>query len=239
MNCRGQALAEFAVAAAVLAMLLLGLPVISRYHDLQVATLQGARRLAFERSWRGESVAAPDAQTLRSDLLPAAASADQPEPAAIRASYGRAAIAPQAAGAERALLAPFRLTARAGAGFDLRAADLQRASLRVAVSRPEGLPQPFDEIPVELSADYALLGDAWMSADPQQAARRAGALTAGPALQPAAGLLALGRGLLSIIEPAFREFCPGTIDPERVPADRLTTDTTSSDAAVTDWRAPC
>ena len=53
MNCRGQALAEFAVSVGVLATLLLGMPVICRYHELQVATIEGARRLAFESSWRG------------------------------------------------------------------------------------------------------------------------------------------------------------------------------------------
>ena len=45
-------MAEFAVAVAVLATLLLGMPIIGRYHELQVATIEGARQLAFRDSWR-------------------------------------------------------------------------------------------------------------------------------------------------------------------------------------------
>jgi hypothetical protein len=51
------------------------------------------------------------------------------------------------------------------------------------------------------------------------------------------GLVTVGTALLSVIEPQFRHFCPGIVDPEIVPADRLAR--AVDEAPVTGWRVTC
>jgi hypothetical protein len=239
MNCRGQALAEFAVAAGVLAMLLLGMPVICRYHELQVATIEGARRQAFESSWQQAHGARAGSETIRHDLFAQTGDAGQVVAARIDAS-DRQDPAPGLAGqAVRVLLAPFRAVALVQSGFDLRTPLLYRGDLAVTLSRPTELPQPFDEIPIELREHYALLGDDWASSGPGQVAERAGGLVVTRSLRSLHALTALGTQLLSIIEPAFRDFCPGQVDPERVPSDRLGTGIDHDSGPVSRWSPSC
>jgi hypothetical protein len=205
----------------VLVALLVGMPVICRYHELQVATIEGARRLAFESAWNEAESARVGIDRIRRDLFAQAGDSTQVVASRIDASE-RVDPAPGLAGqAARALLAPFRVGAIVQPGFDLRAPLMYRGDLVVALSRPAQLPEPFDEIPIELQEHFALLGDNWASAGPGQVAGRAGSLVITRALRPLHSLTALGTRLLSIVEPAFREFCPGQVDPERVPADRL------------------
>ena len=237
MNFRGQALAEFAVAVAVLATLLVGMPVISRYHELQVATIEGARRFAFQASWRQGIAPAPDAEALRAALFPSNAEHDQPVVAALEASLAVSAAPGRAGQAARAWLAPFRLAA--GSGFDLRDHALYRAELAMTASNPAGLPEPFAGVPVELREPYVLLTDEWASSGPDQVARRAGGLIITrtiPVLRP---LLSLGKGLLAIVEPAVRQLCPGVVDPERVPADRLKGAAAGEGRSTAAWRPAC
>lgn len=238
-NCNGQAMAEFAVAVTVLVMLLLGLPVIGRYHELKLATLEGARLLAFQDSWRQAGPARPDTAAMQAALFIPAASTDQPQAQQMKAALATGATPGGAGQAERALLAPFALAVRLRSGFDLHAGDLHRADLRVAVSRPPETPEPFREIPVELTASYALLGGDWASSGPGQVASRAGGLVITRAAQPLQPLMSLGSALLSIVEPAFRHFCPGLVDPEQVPADRLGAVMAANAGPVSGWVATC
>jgi hypothetical protein len=235
----GQAMAEFAVAVAVLVTLLLGMPVIGRYHELKVATLEGARLLAFQDSWRQAGQARPDTAAMQSALFIRAASADQPEAQQVEAAYTKGATPGRAGQAERALLAPFAPAVRLRSGFDLHGGDLHRADLRVAVSRPPAVPEPFRDIPVELSASYALLGGGWASSGPAQVASRAGGLVITHAAQSLQPLMSLGSGLLSIVEPAFRHFCPGLVDPEQIPADRLGAALDADAGPASRWVAAC
>lgn len=239
MNCRGQALAEFAVSVGVLATLLLGMPVICRYHELQVATIESARRLAFESSWHEARPSGADFESIRRDLFPVTGDSGQVVAARIDAS-DRQDPAPGLAGqAARALLAPFRAAAIVQPGFELRAPLMYRGELVVALSRPAQLPQPFDVIPIELREHYALLGDNWASSGPAQVASRAGGLVITRALHPLHALTALGTGLLSIVEPAFRDFCPGQVDPERVPSDRLGVGIDHDSGYIGQWAPSC
>lgn len=239
MNCRGQALAEFAVSVGVLATLLVGMPVICRYHELQVATIEGARRLAFENSWREAAPGRADIEPIRQDLFPQSGDSGQVVAARIDSSEPRDPAPGVAGQAARALLAPFRATAFVQPGFDLRAPLLYRSSLRVALSRPAQLPAPFDEIPIELQEHYALLGDDWASSGPGQVADRAGGLVITRSLRSLHALTALGARALSVVEPAFRDFCPGQVDPERVPADRLGAGIDRDSGSIGRWSPPC
>jgi len=237
MNCRGQAMAEFAVAVTVLATLLLGMPIIGRYHQLQVATIEGARRLAFEDSWRRGAAPRPDAEALRTALFPPNAGQDQPVAAALNASHAVSPAPGRVGQVARAWLAPFRLAATSG--FDVRDHALFRADLEMTASSPAGLPEPFVGVHVALREPYVLLSDGWASSGPEQVARRAGGLLIMrpvPVLRP---LLSLGKGLLSLVEPAIREFCPGLVDPEQVPPDRLAGGHSAEDPSTNGWSARC
>lgn len=239
MNCRGQALAEFAVSVGVLATLLLGMPVICRYHELQVATIEGARRLAFQSAWNEAGSVRVSIDPIRRDLFPQGVDSTQVVAARIDAS-DRQDPAPGLAGqAARALLAPFRVVAFVQPGFDLRAPLMYRGDLVVALSRPAQLPEPFDEIPIKLREHYALLGDRWASSGPGQVADRAGGLVVTRALRPLHALTALGTRLLSIVEPAFRDFCPGRVDPERIPADRVGEGIDHDSGPISRWSPAC
>ena len=237
MNGRGQALAEFAVAVTVLATLLLGMPIISRYHELQVATIEGARRLAYEDSWRRGEAPGPDTEALRVALFPSNAEQDQPVASALDATHAVSAAPGRAAQVARAWLAPFRLAA--AGGFDLRDRALYRADLKMTATSPAGLPEPFAGAHIALREPYVLLSDAWASHGPDQVARRAGGLLIArpiPVLRP---LLSLGKGLLALVEPAIREYCPGIVDPEQVPPDRLTGGQPGVDPSTTSWSPAC
>jgi hypothetical protein len=232
-------LAEFAVSVGVLATLLVGMPVICRYHELQVAAIEGARRLAFEHSWQQARAARAGIEPIRRDLFPQGGDTGQVVASRIDAS-DRQDPAPGLAGqAARALLAPFTVAAFVQPGFDLRAPLMYRGALAVALSRPPQLPGPFDEIPIELQEHYALLGDNWASSGPGQVADRAGGLVITRALRPLHALTALGTRLLSIVEPAFRDLCLGQVDPERVPADRLGAGIDHDSGYVARWVPSC
>ena len=237
MNGRGQAMAEFAVAVTVLATLLLGLPIISRYHELQVATIEGARRLAFQESWRRGVAPAPDAEALRVALFPTHAQQDQPLAAALDASHAVSAAPGRAGQVARVWLAPFRLAA--AVGFDLRDRAFYRTDLEMTATSPPGLPEPFAGVQLALREPYVLLSDDWASFGPEQVARRAGGLLIAhpiPVLRP---LFSLGKNLLVLVEPAMREFCPGSVDPEQVPADRLSGGQSGDDPSTTGWTPAC
>jgi hypothetical protein len=51
--------------------------------------------------------------------------------------------------------------------------------------------------------------------------------------------LSLGKGLLALVEPAIREFCPGIVDPEQVPADRLAGGQSAEGPPTSGWNARC
>ena len=239
MNCRGQAMAEFAVSVVVLGTLLVGMPVICRYHELQAATIEGARRLAFEGSWHHADLARSGTESIRQELFPQAGDSGQINAARINGDDRQDAAPGPAGAAARVLLAPFRVAAVVQPGFDLQIPLMYRDNLTVALSRPAQLPEPFAEIPIELQEHYALVGGSWASSGPGQVADRAGGLVIARALRPLHALTALGTGLLAILEPAFRALCPGQVDPERVPADRLGAGFDHDSAPTSQWSPSC
>jgi hypothetical protein len=236
MSHGGQAMAEFAISVAVLALLLLGMPVIGRYHELQLATVEGARQLAFRNSWRQSGQSNADLGALRVALFPSLPNDGLPDVAQID-SRSEVSAAPGSAGqAARIWLAPFRFAA--ASRFDLHDRAFHGAELKVTTTAPAALPEPFAGSRLEFSGHYELLGDDWASSGPAQVAERtSGLLVARPAsvLRP---LLLFGKGLLMLVEPAIRDFCPGTVDPEQVPPDRLVPGP-GNGAPPTGWRPAC
>jgi hypothetical protein len=232
-------MAEFAVAAGVLATLLLCMPVLCRYHELQVASIEAARRVAFEGSWRESSVGRVDVGSLRHMLFPDTGDSAQVTAERVRAGLDVGSEPGLAGRSTRALLAPLRIAHVLSAGFDLREPELYSANVAVALSRPPQLPDPFAQVPIEFNERYVLLGGDWAASGPAQVAQRAGGLVLSRAAPPLRSVVQWTAQLLSVFEPALRELCLGQVDPERVPVDRLGQGVDPDADPLTRWSTSC
>jgi hypothetical protein len=225
----GQSITEFAVGAAVFALLLLGSITIAGYQEVQRRMAIAARQSAFASAWAGAR--ANHTQSLRE-----AARRHLDDPAVIDA-FGRnpyvtgSAItataslhaSPGVSGtAMRAMLTPLRAAgSMMGGDFDLSADQLLQGTLTVPLARQPALPQPFGSLSLEFRQPVAIMIDAWNAAGVDHVRRRARGLVPASALT---GVQALWRPLaapLSLLEPALGELCLGLIEPDRVPEDRL------------------
>lgn len=232
-------MAEFAVAVGVLVTLLLCMPVLGRYHELQVASIQSARRAAFESSWRAGTSGNIDVGPIRSALFPDVGDAAQVNAGRMGANLTTGGEPGLSGRSTRALLAPFHLARAINGGFDLREPVLYTANLDVALSTPPELPDPFAQTPIQFSERYVLAGGDWASAGPGQVQSRARGLVPTGSLASLRPLLKLTTTMLSLLEPSLRELCLGQVDPERVPDDRLGVGTDPDADAVTRWSLAC
>jgi len=236
-------MAEFAVASGVLAMLLLCMPVLCRWHELQMASIEAARRAAFEGSWRAGmrrgAIGGVDLAPIRQALFPDAGDAAQISADRVQATLDAGSEPGTAGQAERALLLPFRVARVLNGGFELRAPALYTARITVGLARPAQLPDPFAQVPMEFHERFALLGGDWASSGPPQVADRAGGLVLSRAVPPVRAVVQWGARLLSVFEPALRQLCLGQVDPERVPADRLGPGVDPDAGPSTQWVPPC
>lgn len=230
-------MAEFAVAAGVLALLLLGMPIIGRYHELQLATIEGARQLAYRESWNPASPSTADIAAVRTALFPASAHDGQPQVGSLNSRSTTGAAPGRAGRAAKAWLAPFRVAG--SSRFDLRDHALHDAELKVTVTNPAGLPDPFAGLQLALSSHYELLGDPWASFGPAQVASRTQGLLVSRSVTALRPLLSFGKDLLALVEPAFRDLCPGLVDPEQVPLDRLGPPVRNDDSEPGVWKPEC
>jgi hypothetical protein len=238
-RCHGQAMAEFAVAVGVLVTLLLCMPVLGRYHELQMASIQAARRAAFEGSWRASPSGNTDPGSIRNALFPDVGDSAQIIAERLRVHVTTSGEPGVAGSSTRALLAPFGLTRAIGAGFDLHEPVMYTASVTVALSRPPQLPDPFAQTPIEFNERYVLAGGDWASSGPGQVESRAGGLVPTRATTALRPLLKLTTTLLSVLEPSLRELCLGQVDPEHVPGDRLGAGADPDAVPVTRWSLTC
>jgi hypothetical protein len=246
---RGQAIAEFVVAVSVLALLLMGLPAIQRYHQLQFAGIGAARALAWLGELPGEPAASANAgataadrerQGLYARWLPDAGAGDDAGIAqldSLQPATSDARLPGLAGAASQALLLPFQLLSLLGSGADLKAEGLRSAQVSLNVSSPDSLPAPFAGLALELVERHAVLADGWGASGPAQAAARAGGLVPTAALAAVRPLLDVGTAVLSVLEPSLRQLCLGQVNAEVVPVDRLTTGSSSTPA--TRWVPPC
>jgi hypothetical protein len=87
---------------------------------------------------------------------------------------------------------------------------------------PRGnLPRPFRDLELKLHAPYALLSDAWHSADASHVRQRTAGLVPASRLAQANTIWRPLLAPLRLIEPSIVRLCPGLIEPERLPENRL------------------
>lgn len=244
----GQALVEVLVALLVLGPLWFGILLVARWHDLQQTAIGAARYAAFE-SWvaAGSVDAAAVREATRRRLFTdeprrfaatAAAGAvstvgglprwRDPHGTALIAASGpeieirAVAQAPMIENAEQlafVMIAPAR--AVGGPAFDLQRNAARAATVSVPIVHGASLPQPLAGLRFTLVERLELLVDPWAAADPRAVAQRTAALSPTEALRRLSRPLEPLRWAASLLEPAFERFCPGRIEPDIVPPDRL------------------
>ncbi|MEY4761408.1 MAG: hypothetical protein RLZZ200_1264 [Pseudomonadota bacterium] len=227
---RGQAVVEFAVSAAVFALMLLGTVWIFRLHDIQRQAILSARAAAFTESWMHGRESADAAQLrLRQVHFEQAGWLDptgnEPMPGSEQAVVLRLSQRSPPGTAPAAVdvaMAPLRAVGSfLGDGFELPMNRQATALVEVGIDPVKRLPEPLSSLGLRLTERYSVLGDTWAAGGPAEVVRRSAALV------PASILRAPGQWLaplllpLSLFEPAVKRLCLGLIEPDRVPRDRL------------------
>ena len=220
---------EFALSASFLALMLLGLWTIGGYQEVQRRAIIAARQGAFELSWQGAGTGT-EATRLRLAGM-------HFDDAALTSATGRSRLADrdsmrmnaqfaptpgEGTVAMNALLTPLRGAGGfLGGGFDLRNDGFLSGFMLVDTRPVSELPPPFRTLELQFRQPFALLSDGWSASGPHHVERRAGGLAPSHVLTSATSLW---RGLsvpLGVLEPSLRQLCPGLIEPDRVPEDRL------------------
>ncbi|MEY2853113.1 MAG: hypothetical protein RL030_245 [Pseudomonadota bacterium] len=224
----GQSTVEFAAGLSALTLLGLATLSINTWQEAQRRVLASARHSAFERIWMGEVAGAArvsrlyrqhfDDPGLSMPLTGAAVAGEQelevnPVVQPLEGATGTT---------ERLLLRVLeRRTADESGAFDPggRGWTGSRVDLhpRELPFQPDALRAPG----LHFHGTMVLLDDSWSAAGPEQVRQRAGALAP---LYALASLQSVVRPLLlplSLIEPSLSRFCPGLLDPDGVPEDRL------------------
>jgi hypothetical protein len=226
---RGQSLAEFAVGAAALSLLMLGSITLGGYQEVDRRSVIAARQAAFEGSWVGDR--ATDA-ALRETLfrrnfedagLAMAAGNGRPvEPEQISLAASVTAPGGVAQTATQLMLAPLEVASGfLGGGFNLTAGGFRTGEIGTRIEPIQELPAPFNSMTLQLHAPYGLMTDAWHAGGLQQVRSRAGGLVPTAALGQVPALWRALLAPLSLVEPSLAQFCPGLIESDRIPEDRL------------------
>ncbi|MGC4027972.1 MAG: hypothetical protein QM696_03735 [Steroidobacteraceae bacterium] len=226
-HMQGQSTVEFAAGAATLVLLLTGTLVLSGFQEAQRRTLSAARHAAFLQMWgeRNDEALAARLHALHFD------DPGYTRPAGSQRWIGRGSVAAATQGsavqgvagtAASALLRPLQLSSGfLNADFDLSPGGYQSARVTVQLRPSVRLPAPFDALDLSVSHAVSLLGDAWNASGSRQVRQRTAGLVPTSAL---AGFSSLWQGIaapLSLLEPNLDRLCPGLIEPEGVPEDRL------------------
>lgn len=262
-GARGQALAEFLVASAALIAIFLGTLLLGRYHDLQWNVIQAGRYAAFQSTVQaGVQPATLEAGTRSRffELAPVAlATADErpgrdrwartatvwadvsgrrmvTAPADVSVTVQDAELPGVAGAASRAGLAALRAAAPgAPHRLDLEPGGFVTASVAVRAT-DFTLPASAPPATLHMREHMVLLADEWQSSGPARTSDRVASLTVASRVRDLRFFLQPVRWALSLLEPRIAELCPGRIDPEVVPIDRLTGD---PGAGRGWWVAPC
>jgi len=228
---QGQALAEFAVIAGVFVLLVLGTELIARYHDIQRQALLAAREQAFSASWMAGRVSAAALQDRVRHLYfeqpgwsdPTGTVAVPASEDAVRLAVSEGAAPGRAAAAVAVALQPLRAVGGfLSAGFDLTDRGFHHARVAVTLDAIPHLPAPFDTLALDFEEHAAVLGDAWNASGPAHVAARARGLVPTALLGANTTWLRPVLAPLALFEPALSRFCPGLLEPDLVPLDRLT-----------------
>jgi hypothetical protein len=220
----GQALVETLVATTVMVTLLTAMPAVLAYHDIQRTAQRAARDATWLAGWRVSDVATSSRESFAelawrhpADGQPIIHSSDGLELfESDNSPPGRAAAMLQFIAAPLGASGSYL-----GDSFALSQQGLRRARVDVQVPPLRGAPAPFDSLALSLRGEAALLTDAWNAADAAHVASRAGGLVPTRLLQSADAPIRAFKTLLRVVEPAYQKFCPGLIEPDRVPETRL------------------
>jgi hypothetical protein len=220
---------EFAVGAAMLALLMLGTITIAGYQEVQRRAAIMAPQLAYAQAWAGSrnSMTALQQAAYRTHLEdPALTSATGRSRLARAESLQLTSAVGRAPGQADVALGALLGLLQAPGGFFGNRFDLQRGGyltggIAVRIPALDDLPEPFRSTEIDLSQPYAMMTDAWNSGGPQQVRRRTSGLVPTQALAGVASFWRLLLAPLSLLEPALGELCLGQIEPDRIPEDRL------------------
>jgi hypothetical protein len=225
----GQCTVEFAIGAGVMTLLLLGTQIVSNYQDVQRRSLSAARDLAFQAVWMQgrepqnnlqQRIHARHFNDPRLHDPTGRASWVDADRVAIQLQSGRSPG--RVSGAADALLVPLRAVGGLLTRYpDLSAAGHYTALVNVQTRDMSWLPDPFAGPGLAFGSQFSLLGDEWNASGPAHVRDRASALVPTAGLSRIIGLWRVLSVPLSLLEPSLREFCPGLIEPERIPEDRL------------------
>lgn len=227
---QGQALVEFAIAAGVFALLLLGTVWLFRLHEIQRQGVMSARTAAFTATWMlgRESTAAAQDRLRRlhfehagwSDPTGNEAMPAREDAVSLRLVQG--APPGTAAAAVSIAMAPLRaIGGFLGSGFDLPMDRQMTATVEVIVDPLTRLPEPMASLRLAMAEHLSILGDGWAASGPREVSARTAGLVPTNLLRAPMQWLSPFLWPLSLIEPAVGRLCLGLIEPDRVPRDRL------------------
>lgn len=235
----GQALAESLVLLLVLLPFALALEQLSQLPALQQEVLAATRHGLLERFHDpGRNPVAPASldQFLGEEnarVVAVRRVLGTSEPLAIESEWGAFPLPGSASLAAEVVALAVAAAEPIGQGrLDLQPGEYVRLQLRLRVLSERGVGPWTGGQPLVFEESLAVLTDSWQTFDSPQLARRINALTAASYLaQIATPLKAVGT-VLSVIEPSFRQFCPGRLALEIVPADRVAASSHSDMRAV-------
>lgn len=227
---QGQALVEFAIAAGVFALMLLGAVWLFRLHEIQRQGVMSARTAAFTAVWmKGrESTSVAQVRLRRFHFQQAGwidptgneAMPSGEEAVTLRLVQG--APPGTAPAAVSIAMAPLRAVGGfLGSGFDLPMDRQTTATVDVIVDPVARLPEPMASLRLALSEHLSILGDSWGASGPREVSARTSGLVPTNLLRTPMQWLSPFLWPLSLIEPAVGRLCMGLIEPDRVPRDRL------------------
>jgi hypothetical protein len=246
----GQAMVETLAALLFLAPLGLAVHYLGRWHDIQHATVSAARYAAMAAvASAGSSIArdiesgaerrffssAPDRFGSAANMAPGGVAAGRPAwrtpagdtdlidseagPTVLLGRVAQPAAVARTEGLALGMIAP---AAVLGAGaFDLQRSAALRAEAIVPLRAISATGASLLPEGVRLQEHLEVLVDAWGASDAQQVAGRVGAFVPATRIGEAVALLAPLRWAITLFEPSFARFCPGRIEPDIVPDDRL------------------
>lgn len=225
----GQSMAEFAVAASTLSLLLLGTLTIGAYQEVDRRGVLASRQSAWLQGWSAQGV---DPVALSGTFhREHFADSGVRDPSGrqllvaeqdLQMDAGRSMPGGLAGTTAQTLRLPLRVAGGLlGAPFDLDERGMVQGLVQARIAPVDAMPAPFDTLELQLQASTVLLDDPWHAAGVEHVERRVSGLVPLTRLR---ALNAIWRPLsipLGIFEPSLRQLCFGLIEPDRIPEDRL------------------